>query len=113
MANPKPTYPLKAVKTLLKINHYQINPDVAQDAYDDFGWGDAAVIKCLLKLNDKLHTDNPAKNHFYKTEPHDKFPSTMLDYYKICNGLEGNKIYTHIYIHPTSGKLVISSFKEL
>ena len=114
-AKPRPTYPISTVKRLLRDNNIRINPDVLQDAYDDFGWGHDEITKCLLKLNDKYYLDEPSKNHFHKTKQHAKFTSTntMMDYYKIENGLEGNQVYTHFYIHPNSGKLVISSFKEL
>ena len=112
---PKPTYPINAVKDLLKNNNFRVNIDVLQDAYDDFGWEQAEIVKCLLKLNDKYHRNDPSKNHFYKTEQHTQFvnTNTMMDYYKIENGLEGNRVYTHFYVHPDSGKLIISSFKEL
>jgi len=74
------------------------------------------MVRCLLKLNDRLYRTNPGKNHFHKTKRHREFPPdppTMMDYYKIKNGLEGNRIYTHFYIHPISGQLIISSFKRL
>ncbi len=67
----------------------------------------------MLRLNDRYHSLSPEKNHFYKTEPHNQFPNTMMDYYKVRNGFEGNSIYIHFYIHNVSGKLIISSFKRL
>ena len=114
-ANLRPTYPISTVKRLLRANNFRINTNALQGAYDDFGWGQDEITKCLLKLNDKYYIDEPSKNHFYKFEPHRNFPNTntMMDYYKIENGLEGNRVYTHLYIHPNSGKLIISSFKEL
>jgi len=113
VTKPKPAYPVKDVKSLLKNNNFRINPDALQDAFDDFGWGQGEIVKCLLKINDRYHRDDPSKNHFYKVEEHRQFPNTKMDYYKIKNGFEGNQVYTHFYIHPVSGKLVISSLKEL
>jgi len=45
--------------------------------------------------------------------PHRRFSDTMLDYYKAKNIMEKASVYAHFYIHPDSGKLIISSFKEL
>lgn len=113
MSKPKPHYPLKVVKEMPRYGHYVLNPDAQNDARSDFGWGPLDVKKCLLKLNDRYHDDDPAKNHFYKTEPHYHFPNTMMDYYKAQNIMQGFDVYTHIYIHPSDGMLTISSFKEL
>ena len=110
---PKPSYPLKNVKTLIKENKIYVNPDVTKDAYDDFGWRIKEIKRCLLKLNDRYHLDNRRENHFHKTEPHHKFPNTMVDSYKAVNIMEGSSVYTHFYIHPNFGNLIISSFKEL
>ena len=60
------------------------------------------------------------KNHFHKTEPyvsrtkpHDLISGVMVDYYKAKNIMEDASVYTHIYIDPKSGMLIINSFKEL
>lgn len=108
-----PSYPLKEIKTLIRKNKIYIQPNALQDAYDDFGWRASEIKKCLLKLNDKYHLDNRNKNHFHKTEPHDNFPNTMMDYYKAVDIMEGFNVYTHFYIHPNFGNLIVSSFKEL
>ena len=56
---------------------------------------------------------NPRKNHFYKTEAHNQLPNTMMDYYKAQNIMTGINLYTHFYIRPGDGKLIIDSFKEI
>lgn len=108
-----PHYSLKDVKRLIRDGDIQIQPNALQSAYNDFGWEPENIKKCLLKLNGKLHTADRKNNHFYKTDPHKRFPNTEMDYYKAMNIMQGFNIYTHFYIHPNSGKLVISSFKEL
>jgi hypothetical protein len=109
----KPYYPIKDVKLLIKANHFHFNDNALEDGYNCFRWGPEQMSATILRLNDRWYLSDPSKNHFYKTEPHSTIPNTKMDYYKIQNGLEGNKIYTHLYIHPTSNMLVISSFKEL
>ncbi len=109
----KPSYSLKDVKALIRENKVYVNPDVAKDAFDDFGWKANEIKNCILKLNDRYHLDNRKKNHFHKTEPHNKLPNTMVDSYKAVNIMEGSNVYTHFYIHPNFGNLIISSFKEL
>lgn len=111
--SPKPSYPLKNVKQLIRLNHVFINPDALDDARDDFGWRSMDIKKCLLKLNDKYHSHNREKNHFHKTEPYRQFPDTMIDYYKAKNIMGNNSVYTHLYIDPDSGMLIINSFQEL
>ena len=99
-SKPKPSYPLRDVKALIKEDKVYINPDAAQDAYDDFGWSTKEIKKCISKLNDRYYSDNHRKNHFHKTEPHRKFPNTMVDSYRAVNIMEGSNVYTHFYIHP-------------
>lgn len=108
-----PAYPLRDVKALLRANHYQVNDPALQSAYGCFLWGPDEIVKCLLRLNNKPHNLNREKNHFHKTVPHTSIPNTEMDYYKIKNASEGNKVYTHFYIRNFDGKLIISSFKEL
>lgn len=98
---------------MVKYGHYDINPDVQAIAWNDFGWKPLDIKKCLLKLNDRYHGKDNAKNHFHKSEPNYRFPGTIMDYYKAINIMQGFDVYTHFYIHPEDGKLVISSFKEL
>jgi hypothetical protein len=111
--NRKPYYPLKDIKNLVREGAVRINIDVQSDAWDDFGFKPSDIKKCILKLNDREHSKNREKNHFWKTEPYKRFPETMMDYYKANNIMTGINVYTHFYIHPNSGELIISSFKEL
>lgn len=106
-------YPLKKVKGLLRSGHYRINGNALISAEDDFNWGPAEIMKCLLKLNNRHYVDDKKKNHYYKTESHTQFPNTKMDYYKAEKIMEGFNIYTHFYISPSGDTLVISSFKEL
>ena len=68
-----------------------------------FGWGGKDILDTIRKLRVK---------HFHKTEPSELKPQVMIDFY-LAYGLDGEDIYTHFYIDPTTGKLVINSFKEL
>lgn len=111
---PIPLHPLKDVKKLLREpNSVSINPNAVSDAWDDFGWRPEEIKKCLLKLNDKDHSLNKEENHFYKTARHHKIRNAMVDVYKAKNIMEGADVYTHIYIHPTSGMLIVNSFHKL
>jgi uncharacterized protein YxjI len=110
---PKPSYLLAEVKLLIQQNKIRINPNSLQTAYDDFGWRFPEIKKCLLRLNDKYHLDNRNENHFYKTEPHYFVPNTMMDYYRAVDIMEGFNVYTHFYVHPNFGNLIVSSFREL
>ena len=110
----KPHYSLEDdVKPRLVARLFLFNDDVLEDGNWFFRWGGEQMRNALLTLNDEWYKSDPENNHFYKTEPYHTFPNTMMDYYKITNGPEGNSIYTHFYIHPNTGRLVISSFKEL
>jgi len=110
----KPYYPLRDVKNLLRCNHFEFTDDALESGHNDFEWGGSEMTQALLRLNDRLHKLDPEKNHYYKTKPHRFYPNTMMDYYKIRNGHEGNRIYTHLCVYAGgSGKLIISSFKEL
>ncbi len=110
---PKPSYPLKGVKALIRANKVRYNNNATIDAYNDFGWKTKEIKKCLLKLNDKYHLDNLKNNHFYKSEPHNIYTDTMVDIYKAINIMDGFNVYIHFYIHPNFGNLIINSFKEL
>jgi hypothetical protein len=113
MPRPKPYYPLKTVKEKIDNGEVKIQMNALNSAYSDFGWDVGEIIKCLKKLNDRYHLDNPDKNHFYKTEPHHHLPGTMMDYYKSKNIHLGENVYTHLYIKNGSGEVVVSSFKNL
>lgn len=109
---PKPSYPLKIVKELIRNNNFFINTNAQENAWNDFGWRADDIKKCLLKLNSKYYSRNREKNHFHKTEVHSRISGVMMDYYKAKNIMENFSVYTHFYINP-SGILIISSFKEL
>jgi uncharacterized protein YxjI len=108
-----PSYALKDVKALIKADNILFGRDAFRYALVEFGWHVDEMKKCLLKLNDRYHFDDPQKNHFYKTANHFSFPNTMMDYYKAKNILQGFDIYTHFYIHPEDGRLIVDSFKDL
>ena len=109
----KPSYPLKDVKALIRADDVLIGRDAIRYAFNDFGWNASEIKKYLLRLNDNYYNDNPKKNHFYKTVPHNKIPNTMMDYYKAQQISNGINLYTHFYIRPGDGKLIINSFKEI
>jgi hypothetical protein len=98
---------------LIKQDKVRINQNAIRTALDDFGWQIDDIKRCLLKLNNRYHFSDTDKNHFYKTEEHRYIPNTKMDYYKAKNIMEKMSVYTHLYIHPESGELIISSFKEL
>lgn len=101
----KPSYPLSLIRKMVETGKVRINPKPAlEDAMYYFGWGKEEIKKCLLKLK---------PSDFHKTETHSKFPPTMMDYYKAVKIMEDNNVYTHFYIHPKTGFLTISSFKEI
>jgi len=108
-----PHYPLQKIKELIRNNRYDIRLNALESAYNDFNWGESEIAKCILRLNGRLHTADRENNHFYKSEPHYHLPYTVMDYYKAKYILRGFSVYTHFYIHPNSGRLIISSFKEL
>ena len=110
---PKPHYPLSDVKKLIREGKFFFQPDATKDAWDDFGWKSADIKKCLLKLNDKYHSNDRKNNHFHKTEDHRRFPNTKMDYYKCQDIMEGMNVYMHFYINPYFGNVIVSSFKEL
>lgn len=108
MNKPKPSNKLSEVKSL--IDNALININAQEDARNDFNWGTQDIRKCLKKLNHKYYSDDPEKNHFYKTEDHNFKPDIKVDIYKAKRIMEGFSIYTHFYIE--NGSLIISSFKE-
>lgn len=108
-----PHYSLSDVKKLVRAGKVDIRPNALRSAYGDFGWVPSDIQNCLLKLNGRPHSADRKRNHFYKTEDHRKIPHTKMDYYKAKKIMQNCNVYTHFYIHPSSGRLVISSFKEL
>jgi hypothetical protein len=82
-------------------------------AWNDFGWEIEDIVTCLLKLNDKYHDDNPQKNHFYKADRNLRVSKKAMDFYKAKQIMEERDVYTHLYLNEETGKVIISSFKEL
>lgn len=111
----KPYNPLKTVRARIHADDITIRPDALQDAMDDFNWRGADIKKALLNLNDKYYYDNKFKNHFYKYEPHESYPAenTYIDFYRGHNLLDGENVYTHLYIREHQTTVIINSFKEL
>jgi len=112
MPLPKPFYPLKTIKEKIRSADIKINGNALQSAFSDFGWDANDIAVSLKKLNDKYHPIDPAKNHFYKTDPHLSLPFTMLDFYKAFKLYLGEDVYTHLYLKHDNGKIVVSSFKR-
>lgn len=108
-----PHYPLQRVKQLLKEGRFLIRDNAIQSALDDFGWDADGIVRCLRMLNDRPYRADRNRNHFYKTEQHTRIPNTKMDYYRAKGIMDGINLYTHFYIHPETGYLIISSFKEL
>jgi Motility quorum-sensing regulator, toxin of MqsA len=108
---PKPIYPLNYVKKLIKENKINFNWKTIH-AFEDFGWKSEEIKKCLLKLNDRYHPDNPLKNHFYKSELH-RIEKVHIDVYRAVNIMEGNDVYIYLYIDQYFDRLIVYSFKKL
>ncbi|MEK7485404.1 MAG: type II toxin-antitoxin system MqsR family toxin [Planctomycetota bacterium] len=113
MRRPKPSYPLELVQTKLKNGEYLITSNALQTAWNDFGWEIKDIVDCLLKLNNKYHEDDPEKNHFYKADRNLRVSKRAMDFYKAKQIMEERDVYTHLYINEETGKVIISSFKEL
>ena len=47
---PRPTYPLRDVKRLIRANSIHIKPNAALTAWNDFGWKTADIKKCPFKI---------------------------------------------------------------
>jgi hypothetical protein len=110
-----PHYPLKNVKDIIQRDtgwSVEATPEASEDALYDFGWGIEEMKQCILKLNDRPYYEDRNKNHFVKTGPHKFIPNTKVDSYRAKKILQENDIFTHFYIHPNTGNLVINSFKE-
>jgi len=99
---PSSRYPLRQVKAKLSTNKVLIKPNALNCARKDFGWETADILDTLKKLT---------PDHYDKTDPSEKKPGIMLDFYRAAN-LKGENIYTHFYIDDQTGLLIINSFKE-
>lgn len=108
-----PFYDLKIVKAKIRSGEFELKPNAIQGAIDAFNWSPDEIKKCLLKLNARNHRSDPNNNHFFKTERHRYLPHTMIDYYKARNIMDGENIYTHLYIRIEDSKVIVNSFHEL
>ncbi len=98
----KAHYPLRQVKELIRTVKWRVNDNARTEAKRCFGWNSNDIKKAFLALK-------PC--HFTKSEPSKHKPGVTIDYYK-ANRLMGEDVYTHFYIDPTGGFLVINSFKR-
>jgi len=98
---PKPYYRLKDVKEKIRSKEYNVPLPVHKSAWKDFRWKVEDIEKVYLRLS-TISFDITIEN-----ESNGK----LMDVYKIRD-FEGEKIYTKFYFHD-SGKLMITSFKEL
>lgn len=115
MSIRRPKNLLRTVKAQIIAGDVVLNPDVIQDAYDAFGWDDEDIKKCLLRLNDRYYFIDRNRNHFYKFEPHALFPeeNTYIDFYRAFRIMDGESVYSHLYIRESSTTVIVNSFKEL
>ena len=102
-APPRSYYDLDEVRQKVTAGAVSIRGNALTDANDAFGWNYDDILSALLTLRPK---------DFYKSEPSIYDPEVVLDFYKAFD-LKGEKVYTHFYINDKSGKLVVSSFKEI
>ena len=96
-------YSLRKVKQLIAEGNVVVRGNASEGAYYCFGWNSCDIFDAIKKLQSK---------HFGKSTPSNYIPGVMVDAYK-ARGLKGENVYTHFYIHPGTGKLIINSFKEI
>ena len=108
-----PEYSLKRVKEKIRAQDWRATPNAENRCWDDFGWGREDMGRCILKLNDKHHLADQRRNHFYKSEPFEREPHLLLDFYKAHNIMDGESVYIHLYIREEDDKLIINSFHQL
>jgi hypothetical protein len=113
MARRKPFYSLKLVKQKVRENDWRATKNAQDGAWFDFEWDLEKMGKCLLKLNDRDYELNRSCNHFFKSDPFNKEPHIMLDFYKAYNIQDGEDVYMHLYIREEDGKLIVNSFHHL
>lgn len=121
-----PTHRNKPANPLLTVKDRVVNNDILFDyndpdknpiytAFYDFGWHEEDIRKALLRLNDRLHADDPSRNHFEKHRPHRDYPTedTHVDYYKAYNLMSKCDVYTHFHIRANTTRLIVDSFHQL
>ena len=100
----QPSYPLRKVKQLVAQKKYLINENARDGARESFGWSTKDIVDAICKLR---------TTHYHKTAPSKaKRNPVPLDFYK-AYGLKGEDVYTHFYVDPHRGWLVVNSFKGI
>lgn len=99
----RPYYSLRTIAALAGRGKVKVIGDALRYARRDFGWETDDICQALKELR---------LSHFWKSEPSRIQPSVMIDVYK-ATGLRGEDVYTHFYIDPKTGELVVNSFKKL
>ena len=103
-SGPPPSYSLDDIRYYLEMGRFVITSSARTTAMDDFGWGQASIVKALSELK--------VSEHFHKKDVLWTNPEIMVDYYK-ARGLMGENVYTHFHVDPDEDKLMIISFKEI
>ena len=103
-SGPPPSYSLDDIRYYLERGKFKITNSARSTAENDFGWGQASIVKALSELN--------VSKHFRKKDVLWTNPKIMVDYYK-ARGLMGENVYTHFHVDPEEDKLIINSFKEI
>jgi hypothetical protein len=101
VAPKKSRYPLTEVMQKIDSGQCDIRRNASDCAFDDFGWKRPEIIKALKLLEEK---------HFCKSLTSNRNALWVFDVYKAR--LLGEKVYIHLYIDDTEGRLIINSFKK-
>ena len=98
---PSSFYKLSDVIQKIDSGQCDIRRNAADCAFDYFGWERPEIIKSLKLLKEK---------HFCKSITSTRNALWVFDVYKAQ--LLGEKVYIHLYIDDTKGRLIINSFKK-
>ena len=98
---PKSFYALTDVMQKIDSGQCDIRQNASNCAFDDFGWETDEIIKALKLLKEK---------HFCEKIISNRNPLWVYDVYKAR--LLGERVYIHLYIDDTKGRLIINSFKK-
>ena len=97
-----PFYDLIYVKSLVRRGEYRINEDVSDKAYESLGWDDGDIRLAILDLKPE---------GFQASRPSMYIPGARVDSYTGI-GRNDENYYTHFYIHPEIGLVIINSCKR-
>lgn len=97
----KSHYRLTDVMQKIDSGQCDIRKNTADCAFDDFGWTTDEIIKALKLLKEK---------HFCESITSNRNSWWVYDVYKAR--LLGEKVYIHLYIDDTKGRLIINSCKK-